>query len=100
MRDSHALISTAQLSSILGRPSLRIYSIGTMMWATRFWWMLKSLGFDGATVLDGGFDKWTAEGRPTESGPVRGYPPTTAPWESGPRILRCRSRPTDLRRRA
>jgi 3-mercaptopyruvate sulfurtransferase SseA len=100
MRDSHALISTAQLSSILGRPSLRIYSIGTMMWATRFWWMLKSLGFDGATVLDGGFDKWKAEGRPTESGPARGYPPTTAPWESGPRILRCRSRPTDLRRRA
>src|ERR1700740_2240917 len=21
-----------------------LYSIGTMMWATRFWWMLKSLG--------------------------------------------------------
>jgi len=38
-----------------------------MMWATRFWWMLRSLGFDGAAVLDGGFDKWKAEGRPTES---------------------------------
>ena len=35
-----------------------LYSIGTMMWATRFWWMLRSLGFDGAAVLDGGFDKW------------------------------------------
>ena len=51
-----------------------LYSIGTMMWATRFWWMLKSLGFDNAAVLDGGFDKWKAEGRPTESGPPRGYP--------------------------
>jgi len=52
-----------------------LYSIGSPMWATRFWWMLKSLGFDGAAVLDGGFDKWKAEGRPTESGPARGYPP-------------------------
>jgi thiosulfate/3-mercaptopyruvate sulfurtransferase len=53
------------------------YSIGTMMWATRFWWMLKSLGFDGAAVLDGGFDKWQAEGLPVEHGPARGHPPAT-----------------------
>ena len=51
-----------------------LYSVGSMMWATRFWWMLRSLGFDRAAVLDGGFDKWKAEGRPTESGPARGYP--------------------------
>lgn len=53
-----------------------LYSIGTAMWATRFWWMLKSLGFD-ACVLDGGFDKWKAEGRAIETGPARGYPPAT-----------------------
>ncbi|TDM68496.1 sulfurtransferase, partial [Lactobacillus crispatus] len=29
-----------------------LYSIGTMMWATRFWWMLVSLGFDNVSVLD------------------------------------------------
>jgi thiosulfate/3-mercaptopyruvate sulfurtransferase len=52
-----------------------LYSIGTMMWATRFWWMLKALGFDGAAVLDGGFDKWLAEDLPVEHGPARGYPP-------------------------
>src|SRR5215831_7982594 len=51
-----------------------LYSIGSMMWATRFWWMLRALGFDAAAVLDGGFDKWQAEGRPTESGAPRGYP--------------------------
>jgi len=59
-----------------------LYSVGTMMWATRFWWMLKSLGFDQAVVLDGGFDKWRAEGRPTESGPAKGHAParfTAAP---------------------
>jgi len=51
-----------------------LYSVGTMMWATRFWWMLRSLGFDNVAVLDGGFDKWKAEGRPTESGDPKGYP--------------------------
>ncbi len=52
-----------------------LYSIGTLMWATRFWWMLKSLGFDNVAVLDGGWDKWKAEGRPLERGPAKGYPP-------------------------
>src|ERR1700758_1346356 len=52
-----------------------LYSIGSMMWSTRFWWMLRSLGFDDVAVLDGGFDKWKAEGRPTESGDSKGYPP-------------------------
>src|SRR5437016_5361852 len=32
-----------------------LYSIGSMMWSTRFWWMLRSLGFDNVAVLDGGF---------------------------------------------
>jgi thiosulfate/3-mercaptopyruvate sulfurtransferase len=50
-----------------------LYSVGTMMWATRFWWMLRALGFSAA-VLDGGFDKWRAENRPTESGAPKGYP--------------------------
>jgi thiosulfate/3-mercaptopyruvate sulfurtransferase len=54
-----------------------LYSIGSMMWATRVWWMLRSLGFDGAAVLDGGFDRWQAEGRPIEAGEPRGYPPAT-----------------------
>src|SRR5882724_3709574 len=52
-----------------------LYSIGTPMWATRFWWMLKSIGFDNAAVLDGCFDKWKAEQRPIETGPAKGYPP-------------------------
>lgn len=60
-----------------------LYSVGTMMWATRFWWMLKSLGFDNAAVLDGGFDKWKAESRPTETGSPRGYP--SAKFEARPR---------------
>jgi thiosulfate/3-mercaptopyruvate sulfurtransferase len=78
-----------QLEAAFGRHGLHagarvvLYSIGTMMWATRFWWMLRALGFDGARVLDGGFDKWRAEGRPTETGPAGGCPP--AAFKAAPR---------------
>jgi thiosulfate/3-mercaptopyruvate sulfurtransferase len=70
----------AQLESAFGRHGIGadnrvvLYSIGTAMWATRFWWMLKSLGFDHASVLDGGLDKWKAEDRATETGTRKGYP--------------------------
>jgi thiosulfate/3-mercaptopyruvate sulfurtransferase len=49
------------------------YTTTTPMWATRLWWMLRACGFDNAAVLDGGYAKWTAEGRPTETG-ARSYP--------------------------
>jgi thiosulfate/3-mercaptopyruvate sulfurtransferase len=38
------------------------------MFASRLWWLLRWLGHDAVAVLDGGFAKWTAEGRPTRSG--------------------------------
>jgi thiosulfate/3-mercaptopyruvate sulfurtransferase len=62
---------------------LVLYSVGTMMWATRFWWMLRALGHPRVAVLDGGFDKWRAEGRPVESGLAKGYPP--AMYRAAPR---------------
>jgi thiosulfate/3-mercaptopyruvate sulfurtransferase len=45
-----------------------LYARGNLQWATRIWWMLRAIGFDRAAVLDGGYDSWAAEGRPTESG--------------------------------
>ncbi len=65
-----------------------LYSIGTPMWATRFWWMLQSLGFANAAVLDGGLDKWKLEGRPLETGPAKGYPPATFTRKTQERIFR------------
>lgn len=46
-----------------------LYSAGSIMWATRVWWMLRAFGFDNAAVLDGGWDKWQAEGRPVSTEP-------------------------------
>jgi thiosulfate/3-mercaptopyruvate sulfurtransferase len=54
-----------------------LYSIGSMQWATRFWWMLRALGFDRVALLNGGLDKWRAEGRPLQRGAPKGYPPGT-----------------------
>jgi len=75
MPDVAALEAAFGRHGIGGGARVVLYSIGSMMWATRFWWMLKSLGFDGAAVLDGGFDKWRAENRPVEAGPAKTYPP-------------------------
>jgi thiosulfate/3-mercaptopyruvate sulfurtransferase len=73
--------ATPRLEAAFGRHGIGaksrvvLYSIGSAMWATRFWWMLRSLGFENVSVLDGGLDKWKAEGRAIESGPAKGYPP-------------------------
>ncbi len=81
----------AELEAAFGRHGIGadsrvvLYSIGTAMWATRFWWMLRSLGFANVAVLDGGLDQWQAEGRAIETGPAKGYPPAafTAKQSSG-----------------
>jgi thiosulfate/3-mercaptopyruvate sulfurtransferase len=73
----------AQLETAFGRHGIAansqvvLYSIGSVMWATRFWWMLRSLGFENVSVLDGGLDKWKAEGRAIETGPAKGHKPAT-----------------------
>lgn len=46
-----------------------LYSTIDPWWATRVWWLLRVFGHDKVAVLDGGFDKWTAEGLPVEKGP-------------------------------
>ena len=75
--------AVAQLEAAFGRHGVGensrvvLYSIGTAMWATRFWWMLQSLGFENTSVLDGGLDQWKAEGRAIETGLARGYPKAT-----------------------
>jgi thiosulfate/3-mercaptopyruvate sulfurtransferase len=61
------------------------YSMGSVMWATRLWWMLRSLGFDRAAVLDGGFAKWRREGRPVST-EASDYPPTTMPISPRPSL--------------
>jgi len=60
-----------------------LYNRGPSWWATRVWFMLEYIGFTNAAVLDGGFDAWVAEDRPTESGWI-GVSPGTLTASEGP----------------
>jgi thiosulfate/3-mercaptopyruvate sulfurtransferase len=44
-----------------------VYDHAGGQFATRLWWALTYYGHEGAYVLDGGWKKWVAEGRPTTS---------------------------------
>ncbi len=46
------------------------YSTANHWWATRLWWTLRVFGHERAAVLDGGLQKWLAEGRPVATGPA------------------------------
>ena len=60
----------AQFAEAMGRAGVGngvrviLYDRAVNMWAARIWWMLRAVGFDNAAVLNGGFKKWTVEGRP------------------------------------
>jgi thiosulfate/3-mercaptopyruvate sulfurtransferase len=45
-----------------------VYDNSPLHSAARAWWMLKSFGAHYVAILDGGLQKWRAEGRPLESG--------------------------------
>jgi len=66
----HPLPSPATAAATFGRlgigPTSQViaYDQQQGMYAARMWWMLRWLGHDAVAVLDGGFDKWSREGRP------------------------------------
>ncbi len=76
-RDNHGFMfpmpPAAQFAEAMSRygvgPDTRVVLYDDMVniWATRVWWMLRAFGFDNAAVLNGGWAKWTAEGRPTST---------------------------------
>ena len=47
-----------------GTSRVVVHDRSSSVWAARLWWVLRSFGID-ASVLDGGFAAWRAEGRPT-----------------------------------
>ncbi|MDH6180248.1 thiosulfate/3-mercaptopyruvate sulfurtransferase [Microbacteriaceae bacterium SG_E_30_P1] len=50
--------------------SVVVYDSLVGQWASRVWWLFRAFGYDRVAVLDGGFTRWTAQGRPTEIGHV------------------------------
>ncbi len=67
--------SAPQVAAVMSRLGVEdgtqvvLYSADNVWWATRVWWILRAYGFDAAAVLDGGFRRWQAEGRPIATEP-------------------------------
>ncbi len=76
----HMLPSAAQFSrqagelGISNRDLVVIYDVRGVVSAARVWWTFRAMGHDRVAVLDGGLRKWTAEGRPVETGPAKVAP--------------------------
>ncbi len=66
-----------------------LYDRQLNMWASRLWWMLRAFGFDNAAVLNGGWIKWTAEGR-TVSTEAPNYPRTQFVTKPRPELIAAR----------
>jgi thiosulfate/3-mercaptopyruvate sulfurtransferase len=63
-----ALVATLGRFGVDNRTQVVAYDEETGMFASRLWWLLRWLGHDAVAVLDGGFARWRAEGRPIEQG--------------------------------
>lgn len=59
------------------------YSDGGNLYASRLWHVLAHYGHDQVALLDGGIEKWQAEGRPLERGAVKPVPTRFQPRVSG-----------------
>jgi thiosulfate/3-mercaptopyruvate sulfurtransferase len=62
--DPTALVETFGRLGIANDTQVVAYDQDSGMFASRLWWLLRWMGHDAVAVLDGGFAKWTAEGRP------------------------------------
>lgn len=89
----HMLPSAAQFGAQLGAlgigndDTVVVYDNSGIFSSPRAWWMLKAMGHDRVFVLDGGFPKWTREGRPVASGDAAPVPRTFIATPR-PRIIR------------
>jgi thiosulfate/3-mercaptopyruvate sulfurtransferase len=65
---AHKFASRMQSLGIGDATRVVIYDNSPLRTAARAWWVMRSFGARRVAILDGGFAKWQAEGRPVESG--------------------------------
>ena len=58
-----------------------VYDNSPLRSAARGWFMMRHFGAARVAILDGGFQKWRAEGRPVEQGPAKPRPAAFDPAE-------------------
>jgi thiosulfate/3-mercaptopyruvate sulfurtransferase len=87
----HPLPEPGRFAAWLGMQGLRAsdpvvcYDAGGGAMAARLWWLLRWIGHPAAAVLDGGYARWIAEGRPvTKEAPA--FPATQYPLAAHPEL--------------
>ena len=73
-RREHKFASRMQSLGLGDGNRFVVYDNSPLHSAARAWWMLKIFGAHYVAILDGGLQKWKAEGRPLESGTAAGPP--------------------------
>jgi thiosulfate/3-mercaptopyruvate sulfurtransferase len=67
----HQLASRLQALGLRDGQRFVVYDNSYLHSAARIWWMLRIYGAHYVAILDGGLQKWKAEGRPLETGTPR-----------------------------
>lgn len=86
-------LDAERLAEAFGRngvgPETRVvlYDRAFNMWATRVWWLLRSIGFDSAAVLDGGWKAWTTDGREVSTEAPAPYRPAELTASARPGLI-------------
>ena len=76
----HMLPSTQEFGEAIGRLGIGaedriiVYDNSPLRTAARGWFMFRHFGAAHVSILDGGFQKWVAEGRPVEADELRPQP--------------------------
>jgi len=83
--DPEALVQTFIRLGIGSGMQVVVYDQDSGMFASRLWWLLRWMGHDAVAVLDGGFARWTAAGRPVESAGSSNYVRSAVRFTGTPR---------------
>lgn len=89
----HMMPPPEQFTEALGalgvsdRDRIVVYDGSPSRTAARAWWMLRTFGARDVAILDGGFGKWRAEGRPVEAADVEPVPATFSVMGDASRTL-------------
>ncbi len=65
-------------------PDTRVVVYDSSYVSARVWWMFRHFGHQNVAILNGGWKRWRAEGRPVESGPAA--PVAPQPFTATPRV--------------
>ena len=72
--DAQTFMRTLGAAGVDSSKQVVAYDDKMGVYAARLWWMLRWLGHENVAVLDGGYAKWTSEGRPLSSAVPRPVP--------------------------